>query len=71
MLMALCCDRNGCIYYIVVEVDSRRIIERVIGHEVSNEIDDWAYQTGGCLAGDCLKLYMSDTGSCSDQGTGA
>jgi len=57
MLMALCCDRNGCVYHdcIVVEVDSCRIIERAIGHEVSNEIDDGAYQTG-VFAGDYLKL---------------
>ena len=56
--MALCCDRNGCIHrdWIVVEVDSRRIIERAIGHGVSNKIDDGAYQTGGCFAGDCFKL---------------
>jgi len=42
ILMALGCDRNGykCRGHIVVEVvDSRRIIERAIGHEVSNEID--------------------------------
>ena len=42
ILMALGCDRNGykCRDYIVVEVvDSPRIIERAIGHEVSNEID--------------------------------
>jgi len=58
MLIALCCDRNGCIHrdWIVVEVDSRRIIERAINHEVSNKIDDGAYQTGACFAGDCFKL---------------
>jgi len=61
MLIALSCDRNGCIHrdWIVVEVDSRRMVERAIGHEVSNKIDDGAHQTGGCSAGD------------SDQGTGA
>ena len=40
--MALGCYRNGyeCGDYIVVEVvDLPRIIERAIGHEVSNEID--------------------------------
>jgi len=40
--MALGCYRNGykCRGYIVVEVvDSPRIIDRAIGHEVSNEID--------------------------------
>jgi len=49
MLMALCCDRNGFIYRdcIVVEVDSRRIIERDNGHEVSNEFDDGAFQREG------------------------
>ena len=40
----------------MVEVDSRRMIERAIDHEVSNKIDDGAYQTGGCFAGDCFKL---------------
>ena len=42
MLMALGCHRNGykCRDSNVVEVaDSPRIIERAIGHEVSNEID--------------------------------
>ena len=37
-------------------VGACRIIERAIDHEVRNEIDDGAYQTGGCLAGDCFKL---------------
>jgi len=40
----------------VVEVDSCHIIERAIGHEVRNEIDDGVYQTGGGFAGDYLKL---------------
>ena len=73
MSVALCSDRNVCTYRdcIVVEVDSRRIIERAIGHEVSNEIDDGAYQTGGCFAGDCFKLACLTQGLNLDQGTGA
>jgi len=31
--------------WIVVEVDSRRMIESVIDHEVSNKIDDGGYQS--------------------------
>jgi len=42
--------------WIVVEVDSHCIIERAIGDEVNNKINDKAYQMGGCFTGDCFKL---------------
>jgi len=69
ILMALGCHRNGhkCREYIVVEVvDSPRIIERAIGHEVSNEIDVKRRATASSL-----NMSRSESSSYSDQGTGA
>jgi len=69
ILMALGCYRNGykCHGYIVVEVvDSPRIIERAIGHEVSNEIDVKRRATASRL-----HMSRSESSSYSDQKTGA
>jgi len=63
--IALGCDRNGykCRHYIVVKVvDSPRIIERAIGHEVSNEID---VKRRAMVS----SLLMSDVSSYKNQGT--
>ena len=67
--MALGCYRNGykCRGYIVVEVvNSPRIIDRVIGHEVSNEIDVTRWATASRL-----HMSRSDSSSYSDQEIGA